>query len=69
MAIRAARNAPSRFEVNQLRGRHYCLSGDKGDYPPNFRDVNVVKKAYSALLSQDRPDLFAGLLARSFLRA
>src|SRR5688572_27705256 len=42
MAIRAARNAAIGVEINQLATAIESYKQDKGDYPPNFRDINVV---------------------------
>src|SRR5438874_8488811 len=44
MAIRTARNAAISLEVNQLAAAITAYQSDKGDYPPNFRDINVVKR-------------------------
>jgi prepilin-type N-terminal cleavage/methylation domain-containing protein len=41
-AMNAARNTAIALEVNQLASAIEAYKQDKGDYPPNFRDRNIV---------------------------
>src|SRR5207247_3381109 len=43
-AIYVARNTAIAVEVNQLATAIESYKQDKGDYPPNFRDLNAVTR-------------------------
>src|SRR6478736_3831985 len=44
IAIRTARNAAIGLEVKQLDTAVEAYRLEKGDYPPNFRDPNIVRR-------------------------
>jgi type II secretion system protein G len=44
MAIRTARNTAIGLEIKQLDTALEAYRLEKGDYPPNFRDPNIVRK-------------------------
>src|SRR5437764_1017916 len=66
MAIKAARNTAISLEVNQLAAAIEAYKSDKGDYPPNFRDVNVVKRHVQRCYPKIDPTYFTRFINTVF---
>src|SRR5262245_25208709 len=59
------RNTAIAVEVNQLASAIEAYKQDKGDYPPNFRDVSVVTRHIRKCYPKIDPTYMTYFLARA----
>src|SRR5437762_10466907 len=65
MALRTTRNAAISLEVNQLAAAIEAYKSDKGDYPPNFRDPNAVRRHLQRCYPKIDPTYAAAFITRA----
>jgi prepilin-type N-terminal cleavage/methylation domain-containing protein len=65
IAIRTARNAAIGVEINQLATAIESYKQDKGDYPPNFRDSNIVLRHIRKCYPKADPTYIANFVSRA----
>src|SRR5437763_16940717 len=66
MALRTTRNAAISLEVNQLAAAIEAYKSDKRDYPPNFRDINAVKRHIQSAYPKIDPTYLSRFIATVF---
>lgn len=66
MAIRAARNTAIALEIKQLDTAIEAYRLEKGDYPPNFRDPNIVRRHITKCYPRIDPTYFTLFMNAAF---
>jgi prepilin-type N-terminal cleavage/methylation domain-containing protein len=64
-AMNTTRNAAIAFEVNQLASAIEAYKQDKGDYPPNFRDLAVVTRHIRKCYPKIDPTYFTAFITKA----
>jgi prepilin-type N-terminal cleavage/methylation domain-containing protein len=67
-AVTTARNAAIAIEVNQLASAIEAYKQDKGDYPPNFGDSNVVLRHIRKCYPKADPNYIQTFVTRACTR-
>src|SRR4051812_1765161 len=65
-AITRARDAAIAIEVNQLNSAIESYRLEKGDYPPNFRNFDVVRRHILKCYPRIDPIYFAAFMTQVF---
>src|SRR5437867_4195550 len=65
-AITRARNAAIAIEINQINSAVEAYRLEKGDYPPNFRNVDVVRRHIMKCYPRIDPGYFLAFMKQVF---
>ncbi|HEY2414603.1 MAG TPA: prepilin-type N-terminal cleavage/methylation domain-containing protein [Pirellulaceae bacterium] len=66
IAIRTARNAAIALEIKQIDTAVEAYRLEKGDYPPNFRDPNIVRRHITKCYPRIDPQYFTYFMNKVF---
>jgi type II secretion system protein G len=66
IAIRTARNTAIAMEIKQLDTAIEAYRLEKGDYPPNFRNVDVVRRHIVKCYPRIDPGYFMSFMTKAF---
>jgi prepilin-type N-terminal cleavage/methylation domain-containing protein len=66
IALRTARNAAIALEIKQIDTAVEAYRLEKGDYPPNFRDVNIVRRHITKCYPRIDPQYFTYFMNKVF---
>src|SRR5213075_1249213 len=66
IAIRTARNTAIGLEIKQLDTALEAYRLEKGDYPPNFRNIDVVRRHITKCYPRIDPTYFSYFMSKAF---